>query len=186
MQFSRLFLLVFIFFLGSISTSSYANLVYEDTTSLETSYLADKKNPVKKKKRRLRKKMKRKAFFRAPDKVNKTQAAGIAIAISVIILLLLVPVILFIIGGLTGGLGWFITGAILMGIWLVFGYLLIFIRSAPFPFLGLIICLFFLLACLAFFFWALIAVLPFFLTLSIIFGSIAILGLLVSLLSSIL
>jgi hypothetical protein len=186
MQFPRLFLLISIFLLGSISTSSYANLVYKNATSVETSYPVDKKKTVKKKKKRLRKKMRKRAFFRAPDKVNKTQAAGVAIAISVLILLLLVPVILFIIGGLTGGLGWFIAGAILMGIWLVFGYILIFIRSAPFPFLGLVICLFFLLACLAFFFWALIAALPFLLTLSIIFGSIVILGLLVAFLASIL
>lgn len=185
MQFPRLFLLISIFVLGSISTSSYANIVYSDTTVVETSYPVDKKKPVKKKKKRFRKKFGKKALFKAPEKVNKTQDAVTIIAISAIILILLLPLIFIIIGGLTGGLGWIIAGAILMGLSLISGYLLIFTRVAPFPIFGLIICLFFLLVCLAFFFWALIAVLPLIFTLSIIFGSIALLGLLLLLFTSI-
>lgn len=185
MQFSRLFLLISIFVLGSISTSSYANIVYSDTTVVETSYPVDKKNPAKKKKKRFRKKLRKKALFKAPEKVNKTQDAGAIIGITSIILILLLPIIFIIIGGLTGGLGWLIAGSILMGLSLILGYLLISIQITPFPYLGLIICLFFLLACLAFFLWALITALPLIFTLSIIFGSIAILGLLLLLFTGI-
>jgi hypothetical protein len=186
MQFPRLFLLISIFLLGSISTSSYANLVYGNATSVETSYPVDKKKTLRKRKKRLRKKMRNKAFFRAPDNVNKTQDNRVTIILSISILILLLPIISFIIGGLTGGLGWLIVGATLMVLWLILGYLFAFIRTAPFPFFGLIICLFLLLACLAFFFWAFIAGLPTLLVFSVIFGSIAILGLLVLLFASIL
>jgi hypothetical protein len=185
MQFSRLFLLISIFLLGSISTNSYANVVYQDTTVVETVYPVDKKSPVKKKKKKFRKKIRKKALFRAPEKVNETQDF-LTVIVIVLALILLLPVIFIIVGGLTGGLGWFIAGAILMGLWLITGYSLGITRSVTFGTFGLIICLVLFLACLAFFFWALIVSLPLLFTLSIVFGSIALIGFLLSLFLSVL
>jgi hypothetical protein len=50
MHLYKLFLLIFILLSGSISTSSYANLVYQDSTTANASCPVDKNNPVKKKK----------------------------------------------------------------------------------------------------------------------------------------
>lgn len=175
MNLSKFFLLTLLLIIGTVSTNSYANIVYQNS-STEAGYPIDKKKPVKKKRERLRKKVQKKFFFKKAKKINRTQTAGEIIGTTVLILLFLLPIILVVIGGITGGLGWIIAGSILIGLWLIWGYVLIFSKYSWLPYLGLIIFLFFFLACFALFLWALITVLPLILTLSIVFGSIAILG----------
>lgn len=181
MRFYKLFLLVMLLSVGSTFSNSYANVVYSNRSSIEINVPIDRKTPIKKQRKKLRNKRYKKKVSKIVRKIKKTQSAGEIIGSIILFLLLFLPIAFIIIGGVTGGLGWIIAGCIIMGLWLLLGYLFIITQYSIIPFLGVILCSFFLLACLALFIWALIAILPLILTISIIFGSAAILGFLLML-----
>jgi hypothetical protein len=179
MRLYKRLLLVLLLSIGNVSSSSYANVVYSNSKT-EVNCPVDRKKPVKKKgRKKFRKKAQKKSFFRITKKNHKSQLARSIIEIIVLLLILLLPMALIIIGGITGGIGWIIAGSILLGLMLVFGYLLAlseYYLAIP---IGMLILGTVFLTCLALLIWALIASLPLILLLSIIFGSIALLGFLI-------
>jgi len=175
-------LLVLLLSIGNVSSSSYANVVYSNSKT-EVNCPVDRKKPVKKKgRKKFRKKAQKKSFFRITKtkKSHKSQLEGAVIEFTVLLLLLLLPMALIIIGGITGGIGWIIAGSILLGLLLILGYILALSDYHLTVTVGLLILGVIFLTCLALLIWALIASFPLILILSIIFGSIALLGFLIA------
>lgn len=165
-----------------VLTPSYANIDY----SVERPAPPVKKEKPRKKKPSVREGTAKKWVwsFRPPSTPSSASAQediGTSIVIVLFIALFLAVPILFLIGGITGGLGWFIGGAIVTALWLLWSALLAFL-DAPYIFvLGIITFLFLSLLFLGFFIWALVAALPTLLIFSSILGGLSLIGLLVAL-----
>lgn len=171
-------------------THSYANLVY---SKIEPSTNNTLPPPAKKKKAKRQKKHQKsrsilhfkhnKALFKTKTILGQDATHnGLAVGIFAFLLILLIPLALFIVGGLTGGVGWFIAGSILAFIWVVTGYIFGFasygagIGAGITLLLSLSILVTTLLSFLGLFIWALAANLSLLLILSIIWGGLALLG----------
>ncbi|BDS12445.1 hypothetical protein [Aureispira anguillae] len=179
MTISKLLLLLVLFF-GSTMVSIHGSpsiKEYHPIAAREFSPPVEKKAPIKKrKKKRIKKrlKFKQKKQYRSP--LQTTGNVFIPIMILVLLLLFL-PIAFMIMGGILGGIGWIYAGIIISCLWLTLAYFLIFINYSPFPYIGLLISLFFILASVALLIWGLIAILPIINIVSIILGSIALIAL---------
>lgn len=112
----------------------------------------------------------------SPILTSQTVMVGPLISFLLVALLLLAVPTLFLIGGLIGGIGWLIIGAVAATIWLFLAYLIALLK-APYVYdFGLIIFIFLSAVFIAGFVWALIAVLPTLLIFSGIFGGLALIG----------
>ncbi|MFK7796564.1 MAG: hypothetical protein AB8E82_03860 [Aureispira sp.] len=188
MSFKVLTILLLLIISGNC-THSYANLVYSNTPSTTNNTAPP---PAKKKKAKKRKK-KQKYHSAFRFKRNRTSLttkealnsgmSSIILGLLALLIILLIAPALFIIGGLTGGIGWFIAGSIIALIWITLGAVFGFISYgsgiiAGVAFvLGMGILLVHLLGFLSLFIWALVANLSLLLIFSIIWGGLALLGL---------
>jgi hypothetical protein len=171
-------------------THSYANLVYSKVVPSTNNAPSP---PVKKKKaKKHTKKQKHRSIFhfkknathRNTKAALKNGATGVILGLLVFLIILLIAPALFVVGGITGGVGWFIAGSIIAFIWITLGTIVGFlsygsgiVASITFI-LGIGILLVNLLGFLGLFIWALAANLSLLLILSIIWGGFALLSIL--------
>lgn len=111
-----------------------------------------------------------------PASTSQMIMAGPLFSFLLVVLLLLAVPGLFLIGGLTGGIGWLIAGAVAATLWLFFTYLIVLLKALYIYDFGLPVFIFLSAVFIAGFIWALIAALPVLLILSGIFGGLALIG----------
>ncbi len=113
-------------------------------------------------------------------------SGGAIFEVILLILLLLAVPSLFVLGVVTGGIGWFIAGAVLTALWLFFAYFTVLLKVFYIYGYGSGIFAVLAVTFIAFFIWAILATLPTLLIFSAILGGLALIGLLIYLINEIL
>lgn len=183
---SRSSLIVALLFIFSM-VSSHASVSVIDST-LTT--FVDKEKPNKKKAPKQHASSKKwvlstlYASYRSTETMSTMSLVPILSTILIILLLLAIPS-LFLIGGLTGGIGWLISGTIGAVLWLLLAYTIVLLKEPYSYSLGLVIFIFLATSFIANLIWALLSGLSILLILSAILGGLALIGILIYIINEI-
>lgn len=165
---------------------AHANLAYT-SNSTDTKQCIDHNKPPKKKSVKERIKRAEKWWFSFKHPSN-TQAVsdwgelGMVLGVLLILLSLFFPGVAFIVGGISGMLGWWIAGSIVAGLWLGLCFIFTLVNTdynGAGDIFSFIIYVASIILYGSLLIWALNTMMPVLAALSIIFGSIALIGILI-------